>query len=223
MNKAPSLATAVAILGTMVGLCGTAQAATVTFSGINDSVHADIVHPNELFVSTADFSANTYNIGLSDFLADGASAFTISALDTLSFLITAPANYVITKLTYSESGTYAITGGGGGGGVTVATGNWVVGGTAGDLGLHVFTSATGGWGLNSEFLFAVGANKTALPVSITNSLVAVGFGGGTAHIEKTAASVVVELTLVPLPASALLLGSALLGFTFVGRRRSPTA
>lgn len=195
-----------------------AQAANVTFSDINDAVNAPPA-PNELFDASATApdggDANKLVIALDNFKADGANANTISALDTISFMITAPLNYVITKVTYEESGSRTMTGTGG---VTVASGNWVVGGDASDLGLHVFTSGSGNWALDSFFEFSVGDNVTELPVSITNSLLA--FGGTSSIIEKTAASVAVELAFVPIPPAVFLLGSALLGLVVVGRREA---
>lgn len=85
------------------------------------------------------------------------------------------------------------------------------------LGLFVQSEdGEGGWSLSKTMTFST--DETTVLVSITNNLNAVAPGDTNAQIEKTAASIVVETALIPLPPSVWLLGSALFGVGVLGRR-----
>lgn len=176
--------------------------AVVTFSGINDAV------PSRFFDAAATAQARDdanklinkliigFNTGMdwttwkaTDFRASTAAYSYITAMDTISFRVEAPAGYYISKITYAQAGTGSIarTGKASGG----AT--WVVGDYAGNLGL---------FGTNptlSRTMDLTGMNMTFVPVSITNALFAYATPYlGSASVAVTSAEVLVELELLPL-------------------------
>lgn len=197
-------------------VAGQSSAATATFSGFTDA------NPGLFDIATTlpdGGDPNLLNIGLSAFSAGGAI---ISALDTLNLVITAPAGYRITKITYSESGSASAPGATD---VAVATGSVTSNAVSLGLATVLFTPGSfGPWSLGTFFDYS-GDVVTAATVSITNSLFASGtLVGGTASITKTAASLDVDLALIPIPASVLLFGSALMGLAVIRRdRKASTA
>lgn len=195
----------------LLGAGSVAQAATVTFTNINDPT------PGANFDSATSLAAgNTLNIGLLNFAASAPGLFgsVAVATDTINFLITAPTGFKVTKVTYNESGTFT----NGANATTVDTGSWSVNGVGGVLGTEVHTAgATGTSGTWSLGTFTNPNSSTAL-VTITNTLVAIA-GPTNANIAKTLASVSVDLAPVPLPPAAWMLGSALVALVTVGRRK----
>jgi len=109
-------------------------------------------------------------------------------MDTISFLIEAPNNFYIAKITYTQRGTHAIS-------RTVrAVGgvHWVVDGVPADLGLFDTNPTLSGT------VDLTGQNKLLVPVSITCSLFSFAPPMiGSATISITSAEVLVKL--LPLP------------------------
>ena len=78
-------------------------------------------------------------LGLSDFMADGSSALTQFAVDTLFMTLTAPTGFVISSITYSETGS-----GNTNEGFAAATGSMVVDGIAKNFLTQLFLPGAGG-------------------------------------------------------------------------------
>ena len=192
-----------------IGIAGAAQAATVTFSNILDGNGIPLLFdPSTTIPDPSD--GNTLIIGLLDFTANGE---TISAVDTLSLMISAPAGYFITSLSYTEEGIgNAVTG------IAVATGSIVVNNFPVNFPTQVFSpGASGGWSISPTLPDSIFNNETSVMVSITNSLFA--HGATADEIAKTFASLTVGLTPVPVPSSIFLLGGGLFAILGTMRRR----
>jgi hypothetical protein len=121
---------------------------------------------------------------VNEFTASTAAFHHAFAMDTISFLIEAPHDFYIAKITYTQSGTHAISRTG-----RTAWGvHWVVDGVPADLGLfHPDPTLSGTVDLT-------GQNKILVPVSITCGLFT--FAPpllGSATIAITSAEVLVEL------------------------------
>jgi len=173
------------------------QAQTVTFSDITDAVplrffdaattRPDLANGNKLLIGfSTGFDAMTWTVN--DFTASTAAFHHASAMDTISFLIEAPSNFYIAKITYTQTGTHAISRTG-----RVAGGvHWVVDGVPADLGLFQSDPSLSGT------VNLAGQNKILVPVSITCGLFT--FAPpllGSATIAITSAEVLVELSSVP--------------------------
>jgi len=188
-----------------------AQAATVTFSNLADGNNSALFFD----LGTTSQSGNTLTLGLNNFTANGQSTLSLSALDTLSFLVTAPAGFHITRISYTENGTGQTTNG-----VALATGSLTADGIPKNFLTQMFTPNTGAsnWSISGSIDIA---NKDSIAVSIVNSLFAVTFGGisDIATVSKTGASIEVQVAPVPLPPAVWMLGSALVGLATVGRRK----
>jgi hypothetical protein len=165
----------------------------VTFSDISDAVPGkyfdaattapDPLNPNRLIIGFhAGFDADTWTNNT--FTASTAAFHREAAMDTLSFVIEAPAGFAIARITYTQHGIGALSRAG------VATGgaNWVVDGTAADLGLfHANPTVSGTVDLSSQ-------NKIIVPVSITMGVFTFATPRlGAATIAVTNAEVLVEL------------------------------
>jgi hypothetical protein len=179
----------------VIVLCAasTATGQVATFSNITDAVPtkffdaettaADPNDPNTLVIG---FNSGTdpFTWKKNDFRASTAAFSHDRAMDTISFMATAPTGFYISKITYRQSGSGSVvrTGKASGG----AT--WVVGGYALSLGMFsTDPSLTGTADLT-------GLNLTAVPVSITNGLFVFSTPSlGSATVALTAASVTVEL------------------------------
>ncbi len=205
------------MLGAVVGtamLAGTslaAQASTVTFSNMADGNNAALYFD----IATTTISGNTITLGINNFTADGALPTSLSALDTFSFLVTAPTGFMITKVTYTESGTGQTTGG-----VALATGSITADGTPKNFLTQLFTPNTGlsNWSIGGAVDIA---DKDSIAVSIVNSLFAVSFDPTqVSTISKTGASISIEVAPIPLPPAVWMLGSAIVGLVTVGRRKA---
>jgi hypothetical protein len=187
------------------------QAAFVTFSNIADG---DGISDNFDAVATAAGAggSNTLDIVLNNFTADGALG-AVSALDTLSFTVTAPAGYWITKVSYDEGGIGETTQG-----IAIATGSITAGGTPKNFPTQIFgTNSVGDWTTGGWVNIA---NSNEIEVSIVNSLFATTFGGPNdiANISKTEASVTVDLAQIPIPSAILLLFSGLVAVISIRKR-----
>jgi hypothetical protein len=168
-----------------------AYSPTATFTEIRDAV------PGRFFnADTTAPDGNVLRIGLhtgldfrtfkyTDFRASSAAFSHTSAMDTISFLVTAPQGYYISKITYVQRGTGAVVRTGRAAGTT----NWVVGKIAADL---------GAFATNPSFYDSIdltGLNLTEVPVSISNSLFAFSTPAlGSATVMVTGAEVIVELS-----------------------------
>lgn len=188
-----------------------ANAATVTFSNLADGNGA----PSFFDIGTTTISGNQITIGINNFKADGASQVTVSALDTFSFTVTAPTGFKITKITYTESGKGETTNG-----VAAATGSITADGTPKNFLTQLFIPNTSesDWSITGSVDVA---NKDSIAVSIVNSLFAAAFlPTDLAYVEKTGASISVDIAPVPVPPAVWMLGSAIVGLATVGRRKS---
>ena len=198
----------VLVLGTALLLftASGAIAATVTFSNITDGDLSPLLFDVANTVPTGD--GNTLDIGLNNFKADGGGLASLSALDTLSFKITAPEGYYITKVSYYEEGQGQTNLG-----VSIATGSITAAGIPQNLGVHIYNSAMVGpvpWSLGPGDI-PIPGQQQSIDVSLVNSLFATTIPGGAdiAWIEKTKATVAVELAQVPIPSAVWLLFSGL--------------
>lgn len=199
----------------LFGLSGLAQAADVTFSNISDGNNSPAYFDPATTVPDAG-DGNILNIGINNFEANGASGATTSAVDTLSMIITAPDGYYITSVTYSEAGEVETTNG-----VATASGSIVADGKPSNFLTQVAAPGTalGGWSITAGPVAI--DNKESIAVSITNSLFAFAFTPlDIARIEKTEASLSVQIAPVPLPAAAWLFGSALIALVSIQRRKA---
>jgi|LNFM01.1.fsa_nt_gb hypothetical protein len=206
-NMMSAIAGAALLAGTSVG----AQAATVTFSNLADGNNAA-----QFFdIGSTTIAGNSISIGINGFTANGANNLTLSALDTFSFLVTAPTGFKITKVTYTESGNGQTTGG-----VAMATGSITADGTPKNFLTQLFLPNTGlsDWSIGGSVDVA---NKDSIAVSIVNSLFAVAFDPTQiATISKTGASISVDVAPIPLPPAVWMLGSAIVGLVTVSRRKA---
>jgi len=188
-----------------------ANAATVTFSNLADGNGA----PSFFDIGTTTISGNQITIGINNFKADGASQVTVSALDTFSFTVTAPTGFKITKITYTESGKGETTNG-----FAAATGSITADGTPKNFLTQLFIPNTSesDWSITGSVNIA---DKDSIAVSIVNSLFAAAFlPTDLAYVEKTGASISVDIAPVSVPPAVWMLGSAIVGLATVGRRKS---
>ena len=114
------------------------------------------------------------------------------AMDTLGFVVRAPEDYYVSKITYVQAGTGAIFG------LADARGgsSFVVAGEPVDLGAVHIPEDGGSWSLSRAKEFT-DTNMTAVPVSLTTGLFAyAGPDLGSARVELKSASVAVEIKLI---------------------------
>jgi hypothetical protein len=195
----------------VLGTAGLTQASVVSFSNILDGNGSPLLF--DTATTAPDPSdGNKLIIGLNNFTADGASATTSSAVDTLSMTITAPAGFYITSIDYTEAGTGQTANG-----VASATGSIVADNIPNIFLTQLFSPNTAsGWSITPSTT-AIN-NKTSIDLSITNSLFAFAFAPQEiAQITKTSASITVGLTPVPEPATLGLLTVGTIGL--ISRRR----
>jgi hypothetical protein len=169
-----------------------AQAQIVAFSQVRDAA------PGKFFdaATSEPFAANAnrLNIGLntgSDPATFVSNAFRVTTLsfgnrmanDTISFVVTAPADFYVASLTYSQQGTANS------GRTAVQTGNtqWTVAGTPAVIGEYTGPPIVAGT-INLDAL-----QLGSVAVSITVSM----FAGSTGDMEITSANVVAEIKPVP--------------------------
>lgn len=180
---------AVALLFTGVA---SAQAQIVAFSQVRDAA------PGKFFdaATTEPFAANAnrLNIGFntgSDPTTFVSNAFRVTTLafgnrmadDTISFVVTAPADFYVASLTYTQQGTAST------GRTAVQSGNtqWTVAGIPAVLGEYTGPPIVTGT-INLDAL-----QLGSVPVSITVSL----FAGPTGDMEITSANVVADIKPIP--------------------------
>ncbi len=216
MKKLNVLARTTIIGAALLGITGASNAATVTFDNFTSAVPKLFVAPGGPVTGT-----NLLSISLDEFVANSLSPV---AFDTIAFSVTAPTGFVITKIEYKESTHAVITTAG----FAASTGSLSANGDAHTLGFHMYGSATDATDdLSTLFSYSIADATTLVNVVITNSLVAVGFPGGTSTVSKAGPGALLnptfEVTLaaapVPLPPAAWMLGSALVGLVTVGRRK----
>lgn len=192
-------ARAVSVTVLIVGAAAAAHAQVVTFSDLNDAVPGsffdaatsapDPTNANRLIIGLhSGIDWNTWKY--TDFRASTASFSHMSVVDTISFRITAPDGFYVSKVIYAQRGSGSVlrTGRAAGGG------SWVVSDFASDLG----TFTTGSTPTFTREIDLEGLNLTFVPVSITQSLFAFSTPTlGSASVTITGASV--EVVVLPLP------------------------
>jgi len=173
------------------------QAQTVTSSDITDVVPSsffdaatttpDPDNGNKLLIGfNTGFDPETWTVN--EFTASTAAFPHAFAMDTISFLIVAPKDYYIARITYTQTGAHAASR------TSRAAGgvHWVVDGVAAELGL--FNTAP----TLSGTVDLTGQNKLLVPVSITCGLFTFALPMvGSATISITSAEVLVELLSLP--------------------------
>jgi len=169
----------------------------VTFSDIADAVPSrffdaatttpDPDNGNKLLIGfNTGFDPETWTVN--EFTASTAAFHHAFAMDTISFLIVAPKDYYIARITYTQTGAHAASR------TSRAAGgvHWVVDGVAAELGL--FNTAP----TLSGTVDLTGQNKLLVPVSITCGLFTFALPMvGSATISITSAEVLVELLSLP--------------------------
>ena len=192
----------------MMGVASGASAFTVTFSKATDSDGVAAFYD----------PANNSLIGLQGMnlaLGTGADAFKTAsatvgiAQDANDFTITCAGGCLITKVTLTEMGT----GSSGVAGFAAGQGKLTADGTSQNT---VLASYFGG--ASGPFTIATSvavASKSSIAVNVNNTL----FSANGGSIEKLSSVIDVEVSAVPLPPAAWMLGSALVGLVTVGRRK----
>jgi hypothetical protein len=140
-----------------------------------------------------------------------------SALDSMFLTMSAPANFVISSISFSESGNHNVNGTDG---VSVDTRSITIDGMPRTLAPH-FKSNTFGvnvpWSIGP--IVVPTANKGTIDISTVNSLFAFAAVGGSASVEKNIPpQITVGLTAIPLPPAFLLMGTAIVALAAVKRR-----
>jgi len=154
--------------------------------------------------------------GLNDFTAASLEGL-VEIEDTLSFTVTAPDGWLITGISYSESGMGSVSAAA----LARAKARLVIDGAVHDLGSWNFLfGASGEWVLpETEMSFAI-ASLQSVDIDIINELLAAALGSDAeAFISKTSASFSVTLAPVPLPPALGMLGVGLLALATVSRRK----
>lgn len=176
---------------------------SVTFENVRDAVPGKFFNPGT--TASDALSPNLLRIGLesganafkacapSELLAPVPCSNTRVAMDTISFVVRAPAGYYLSKITYDQQGTGAISR------VADARGasSWTVAGVPIDLGgpfggAAQFPAGGGVWS-RSRTLEFTDPQMTAVPVSLTTGLFAYASDVGAARVELASASVAVEI------------------------------
>ncbi|MGE0482760.1 MAG: hypothetical protein AB7Q81_01325 [Gammaproteobacteria bacterium] len=188
------------------------QAATVVFSGASSGNGVSLLFDPAASVQVGD----TLQVGLDAFTASSTNGIPALPVDNFSVTITALPGFLITSLDYSEIYNYTVAAGGVAG-ITLTgvldgstplnpSGAFFTGGSGNNVGISLDT-------------FNFGAGVTAVNFSISNTLIAFSPGAGTTTISKSAATLMIGTTPIPLPPAVGLLGAALVGLVTVGARR----
>src|SRR4051812_15937564 len=192
MRSSLSALSAMAASILVLGVSAPAQAQVATFSVIRDAV------PLKFFdaATTRATSANRndliigFNVGFdsatattNDFKASTASFSNRYASDTISFVVTAPSGYYVSRLTYSQSGSASTSRTA----IQRGTVYWTVAGFPRKLGEFSSTANLTGTVDLSKLL------KGTVPVSITESL----FAAATGSVAVTSAHVLAVLARLP--------------------------
>lgn len=191
----------------LMGAASAANAFTVTFGPATDS---------DGVAKFYDPASNTL-VGLQGMnlaLGTGADAFKSNealvgiAQDANDFTITCTL-CVITKVTLTETGTGSAPLGS----FSAAQGKLTADGSSQNTVMALYSG-----GASGPFSIATSVavdNKAFIAVNVNNSL----FSAGGGSIEKLSSVIDVEVTAIPLPPAAWMLGSALVGLVTVGRRK----
>ncbi len=202
-------------------LATSANAMGVVVSGLSDEGD-----PTTLFtglVTQSGLNDTTIDIGLSAFGAVDASGSGASSLDTLFMTLTAPVGFLISSISYSESGLHNNTTSG----LSIATGSIVLDGSPISLGTHIIGKTRDTGAAGGDVIWTTGAlgqpiqNKESIDISIVNSLFAflgVPGAGASASVVKDTSVLTVGLTAIPLPPAFLLMGTAIVALVAVKRR-----
>ena len=187
------LAACVGVTMVMLIAASRAEGQVVKFSSIRDAVGSRFF--NAATTAPSPLNANQLNIGFhttfdaatfkwSLFKASTESFFYQTASDTISFNVTAPSGWYVTKLTYKQ----------GGGGSVVRTGKvsgaatWVIAGRPSDIGVFSTTVAL------TRTVDISSRKLSSVPVSITDMLFAYATPSlGSATITLRSANVLVEI------------------------------
>ena len=201
------------VLAGSILLTTSANAAFVTFSDFDDNDGAALGYDPIATAAGATGNSNTLDFVLNDFEAVASVGDAAVYNDQISFTITAAPGEIITSFSFTEDL------------MTMLDANSFVGyslnidvnGESFDLGSDVRTGGnTGGTETitvsNSLIDFA---DAAVVMVSIDNNL----FAANGAEIVKSMSSITVSTQPIPLPPAAWLFGSALAGFTMIGRRK----
>lgn len=205
---------AAAVLLLVTGFA-TANAASVGISNVMDgNLSTSLFDTTNITQSQAMNGDIVIELGLDNFMADGGSLGTSSAVDTLFMTLTAPTGFVITSISYSETGAGETQNG-----VAMASGSIVANGIPANFLTQVFSPNTPPNAWSITVLPIAINNKESIDVNITNSLFAFAFAAGqTAQIEKTSASLTVGLSAIPIPPAIWMMGAAITALVTVGRR-----
>lgn len=217
-NFLKGIGKAVAVLLLTAGFA-TANAASVTISNLADGNDASSLF-NIAGVTQSDVGGDVViDLGLESFIADGTSGATQSAVDSMFMTLTAPTGFRITSISYSETGQAQTENG-----VAMASGSIIADGIPSNFATQVFApnSTPAEWTI-TVLPIAID-NKESIDVNVTNSLFAFSLAPGEiAQVEKTAATLTVGLTAVPIPPAIWMMGAAITALVTVGRRGGQAA
>ena len=167
---------------------------SVTFQSINDALPSrcydssitgpDSINPNQLRIGIDTSVGLVGGMYVQRGCVASTASFSVkNTMDTISFLIEAPAGYYISKVTFTQSGS--TTGSRGGEAFLGAT--WVVNERAAVV---PYSAITRQWSASVDL---TGQNKTVVPVAITTSLTAGGISPQSSTAIASNPSVVVEI------------------------------
>lgn len=188
------------------------HAATVTFTNLSSGDgNASLFDPGASIIN-----GDTLEVGLNSFAAaTSLVAPVVVKVDSFAVKVTALPGYYISTLDYGEVYDYAIAAGG-------IAGITLTGVANGNPSTPAFAFFGGGSGSNvgiaiSQILFPTGTSEVFF--NISNTLFAFT-PAGVSSIGKTAATLAIGTTPVPLPPALGLLGAALIGLATVRPRRT---
>ena len=182
----------------VLGNAGIAESQVVEFSEIKDAVpnrffdpaatEPDPLNPNRLvFGLHSGMDWTTWR--MKDFRASSAAYSHSTAMDTLSFTVTAPEGFFISRITYNQRGSGSVARIGFAGGA----GNWTIDGVALNLGTFGTSPAL------SRSVDLAERKLTTVSLTVTMNLSAFATSSlGSATLTLTGADVLVEIEPLPL-------------------------
>ena len=190
-----------------------APASSVSFTNFVDSDHSPLLFD----VSGNVIAGNTLTLGLNNFTASASGGSHVTSKDTVAFTVTAPDGFVITSISYRESGVATTNANG----IGFADGSFIADGTPEDFSFFITTELTSAsWAIVPDPITIAISNKQQISVSVSNFLKAISLtAGGTSDISKTAAEIKVGIAAVPLPPALAMLGAGVLALATVGGRK----